>query len=187
MALKDLFNSRYKLPVQIVYIILVIAAMGISVPRMFMKNQPRTRANTIALGMGAKSLILIGYELLSEHVRKFHKWRSYKAYTIINLLEIVFWGAVIFLLIQANIKICNGIGCTLSWIVMGIAILLNQLAVYCFLVCYFEWRDFKHGRGHFEKTTTRDSQEMHLPSYVETSYKPTSEEVQPSYIPPRRY
>jgi hypothetical protein len=35
----------------IIYIILVAAAMGFSVPRLFMKGQPRTRANTIALGM----------------------------------------------------------------------------------------------------------------------------------------
>lgn len=51
MAFKDYFQARYKLPVQIVYIILVVVAMGLSVPRLFMKNQPRTRANTIALGM----------------------------------------------------------------------------------------------------------------------------------------
>lgn len=46
-----LFNTRVKTPLHIVYIILVVAAMGLSVPRLFMKGQPRTRANTIALGM----------------------------------------------------------------------------------------------------------------------------------------
>jgi hypothetical protein len=46
-----LFNPRVKTPLHIVYIILVVAAMGLSVPRLFMKGQPRTRANTIALGM----------------------------------------------------------------------------------------------------------------------------------------
>lgn len=51
MAFKDFFQAKYKLPVQIVYIVLVVIAIGLSVPRLFMKNQPRTRANTIALGM----------------------------------------------------------------------------------------------------------------------------------------
>jgi hypothetical protein len=46
-----LFNPRVKTPLHIVYIILVVTAMGLSVPRLFMKGQPRTRANTIALGM----------------------------------------------------------------------------------------------------------------------------------------
>ena len=48
-----LFNPRVKTPVHTIYILLVIAAMGLSVPRLFMKNQPRTRANTIALGMAS--------------------------------------------------------------------------------------------------------------------------------------
>jgi hypothetical protein len=46
-----LFDPRVKTPLHIVYILFVIAAMSLSVPRLFMKNQPRTRANTIALGM----------------------------------------------------------------------------------------------------------------------------------------
>jgi hypothetical protein len=46
-----LFNPHVKTSVHAVYILLVVAAMGLSVPRLFMKNQPRTRANTIALGM----------------------------------------------------------------------------------------------------------------------------------------
>lgn len=46
-----LFNPRVKTPVHAVYALLVVVAMGLSVPRLFMKNQPRTRANTIALGM----------------------------------------------------------------------------------------------------------------------------------------
>jgi hypothetical protein len=46
-----LFDPRVKTPLHIIYIIFVVAAMGLSVPRLFMKGQPRTRANTIALGM----------------------------------------------------------------------------------------------------------------------------------------
>jgi hypothetical protein len=46
-----IFNPRVKTLMHIIYIILVAAAMGFSVPRLFMKGQPRTRANTIALGM----------------------------------------------------------------------------------------------------------------------------------------
>lgn len=136
------FDIRYKFWVHIFELLLVVAAMGLSVPRLFAKNQPRTRANTIALGMvrellvfifqryakqqqGAKSIIFILYQLLTEHVARFYRWQSSKANTILNSLEIVFWGAVVFLLIQANISICMGYTCVLSWIVAGIAISLR--------------------------------------------------------------
>ncbi|GAB1198090.1 hypothetical protein APSETT444_007398 [Aspergillus pseudonomiae] len=88
-----------------------------------MKNQPRTRASTIGLGMepiqGAKSLVIILYQLLTEHVAALRKWGSLKAYTILNALEIVFWAAVAVLTIQANVQMCVAPGCILGW---GVAI-----------------------------------------------------------------
>lgn len=56
MAFLDFLNHRFisprfMLPVHLVQLVLIVTAMGLSVPRLFMKNQPRTRANTIALGM----------------------------------------------------------------------------------------------------------------------------------------
>lgn len=143
-----LFNPRVKTPLHIVYIILVVAAMGLSVPRLFMKGQPRTRANTIALGMvhshrflhtssaveltqtqGAKSLIFIAYQISTEHVQAFRRWQSYKAYWILNALETVFWGAVVFLVMQANLARCVGVGCKLSWAVMALGIVLKYVCV----------------------------------------------------------
>ena len=45
------FNPQYKLSLHIIQLLLIAVAIGFTAPRMFMKNQPRTRANTIALGM----------------------------------------------------------------------------------------------------------------------------------------
>jgi len=45
------FDARYKLRVHLLQVLLVHVVIGLSVPRLFIKNQPRTRANTIALGM----------------------------------------------------------------------------------------------------------------------------------------
>ncbi|KAF2757396.1 hypothetical protein EJ05DRAFT_388571 [Pseudovirgaria hyperparasitica] len=135
-----LLSPKCKVPLHVVYAILTVLAIGLSAPRLFMKNQPRTRANTIALGVGAKSLIILQYQLLTEHVARLRKWRSLKAFTILNSLEIVFWAAVVFLIIQANIKICVGTGCILSWIVMAIAIPLSMLAAWAAAICWVEWR-----------------------------------------------
>lgn len=49
-SMPSILDTRWKLPLHLLYTVLVICAMGLSVPRLFMKNQPRTRANTIALG-----------------------------------------------------------------------------------------------------------------------------------------
>lgn len=65
------------------------------------------------------------YQLLTAHVARFKKWHSYKANAILNCLEIVFWAAVAFLLIQANLSRCTGISCTLSWIVVGVAVVIS--------------------------------------------------------------
>ncbi|KAF2163806.1 hypothetical protein M409DRAFT_57285 [Zasmidium cellare ATCC 36951] len=161
MALQDMLNPRYKLPIHIVQIILVIIAIGLSVPRLFMKGQPRTRANTIALGMGAKSLIIIGYQLLTEHVAYFHKWASLKANAILNALENVFWGAVVFLVIQANISRCVGVGCTLSWVVVGVSIVLTILAAHTAAVSFVEFRRSRQNQR-LEPITSRDTDTVEL-------------------------
>lgn len=70
-------------------------------------------------------MIIIFYQILTDHLARFRRWRSLKAYAILNGLEVVFWGAVVFLVIQANIQTCVGIGCTLSWASVGVAIVIT--------------------------------------------------------------
>lgn len=145
-------DYRFKLPLHIVEFILIVAVCAISTARLFLPGvTTRTRANTIALGFvswhipqafldapktdetdpqsrlsqSAKSINFLLYQLLTDHIQRLRRWRSLKAYTILNGLEIVFWAAVVFLLIQANISVCVGVGCTLSWVVVGISISLR--------------------------------------------------------------
>lgn len=145
-------DYRFKLPLHIVEFILIVAVCAISTARLFLPGvTTKTRANTIALGFvsrhtppaffdapkahktdpqpcllqSAKSINFLLYQLLTDHIQRLRRWRSLKAYTILNGLEIVFWAAVVFLLIQANISVCVGVGCTLSWVVVGISISLR--------------------------------------------------------------
>jgi hypothetical protein len=46
-----IFNSKWKTPLHCLQAFLVVVVIGLSIPRLFMKGQPRTRANTIGLGM----------------------------------------------------------------------------------------------------------------------------------------
>ncbi|ROW03117.1 hypothetical protein VMCG_05820 [Cytospora schulzeri] len=165
-----LLDTRFKLPIHVVELVLIVAVLAISGARLTMPGLPRGRANTIALGFSAKSIGFISYQLLTEHVRSFRKWKSYKANTIINGMEIVFWGAVVYLLIQANIKVCVGTGCTLSWVIVALAICLSLLSSYAFLISYVAWRrsrhepvlEAQHVHTEMESRSTRDRQSQHI-------------------------
>ena len=74
---------------------------------------------------GMKSQAIILYQILTGHVNRFRKWASLKANTILNGLEIVFWAAVVFLIVQANISRCVGVGCGLSWAVVVLSVMLR--------------------------------------------------------------
>jgi uncharacterized protein YebE (UPF0316 family) len=63
--------------------------------------------------------------LATEHVQKFKRWHSYRANVIISCLEVVFWGAVAFLVLQSNLSRCEGVTCYLSWFVVGIAVVIK--------------------------------------------------------------
>lgn len=146
-----LLSPRYKLWIHVAEIMLIVPVMIITGVRMTLPGTARTRANTIGLAMvcfattkkktavqlggletdsvstsqGAKSLVFIAYQLLSEHVPAFRRWWSLKAYAIINGLEVVFWGAVAVLTIQANIQVCVATSCILGWVVVAIAIVVK--------------------------------------------------------------
>ncbi|KAH6678468.1 hypothetical protein B0J14DRAFT_323904 [Halenospora varia] len=166
LAKMGFFDSRYKFAVHMLQLILVLLAIGGSAVRLLFVKAPGaspSRANTMALGMvsilspspfqsinltknlkqGAKSLIIILYQVITEHSARCRKWASLKANMILNSLEIVFWAAVVFLMIQANLKFCVGTNCVLSWCVCCVAGLLSIFAAYTATVSIMEWKYFK--------------------------------------------
>jgi hypothetical protein len=63
--------------------------------------------------------------MLSEHVSRFRRWSSLKAYFILNAMEVVFWAAVAFMMIRGNSNVCIGISCALGWVVVVLAGILR--------------------------------------------------------------
>ncbi|OGE55667.1 hypothetical protein PENARI_c004G04521 [Penicillium arizonense] len=90
----------------------------------------------MGLGMGAKSLVIILYQLLTGHVSRFQRWASLKAYLILNSLEIVFWGAVVFLVLQANLQVA--------------------LSVYMTVNSYLDYRYYKTNGQHRDSTIKQE-------------------------------
>ncbi|KAH9826984.1 Cytochrome-P450 [Teratosphaeria destructans] len=76
----SIFSTKWKLTTHIIQLVLVVIACGLTAPRLFIKTPgPRTRTNTIALSMGAKSIVILAYVILTDHVERLAKWRSLKA------------------------------------------------------------------------------------------------------------
>ncbi|KAK1676359.1 hypothetical protein BDP55DRAFT_742471 [Colletotrichum godetiae] len=156
-----LFDSKLKFPIHMVQLALVIAALSLSVARIFLPNRPRGRSGTMALGMAAKSLIIIAYQVLTEHVSSFKRWGSLKANLILNGMEVVFWAAVAYMGIQGNTQAaCLGVSCTIGWIVVVMGILLSIVAGYATIIAWLDFRYFKANgvrRGSMKQTALGSS------------------------------
>jgi hypothetical protein len=66
---KPIFSSRFKFHIHIAQVVLVILAIALTLPRLFITNVPRTRASTYALGMVCgRSLpgIILAVDLLTN-------------------------------------------------------------------------------------------------------------------------
>ncbi|WYZ42376.1 hypothetical protein EsH8_VI_000075 [Colletotrichum jinshuiense] len=140
---KPFFDPRHKTKIHIAQLVLMLVAIILTIWRMSMPV-PTTRANMMALTMGLKSLIIIGYQLLTTHKERFKKWASLKAYAILNTLEIVFWFVAMGLLFSANTTFCTGASCAVSWVVTLITALLIILAFQTSVVSIKDYRYFKN-------------------------------------------
>ncbi|KAF6805493.1 hypothetical protein CMUS01_14603 [Colletotrichum musicola] len=148
----NLFSPRLKSPIHLLQLLLVAVTLGISVARIFMPNRPRGRSGTMALGMvsphkqqAAKSLVIILYQVLTEHVASLKRWASLKANLILNAMEIVFWAAVVYMSIQSQTQqVCIGVSCTLGWVVVVLGILLSMVAGCATIIA---WLDFRFSRA----------------------------------------
>ncbi|KAF6809116.1 hypothetical protein CSOJ01_07088 [Colletotrichum sojae] len=150
------FDPRHKTKVHIAQLVIMLAAVILTIARMSMPV-PTTRANMMALTMrasrltneffhlqGIKSVIIIGYQLLTTHKERFRKWASLKANAILNTLEIVFWFVALGLLFQANTRFCTGPSCAISWVVTLLCAVLIVLAFQTSVVSIKEHRHFKN-------------------------------------------
>lgn len=68
-----------------------------------------------------KSIIIITYQLVTEHMARFARWRSFKANVILNCIEIVFWLAAIVVKFMGISRRCSGGSCAVNWIIVLVA------------------------------------------------------------------
>ncbi|KFY21258.1 hypothetical protein V491_03044 [Pseudogymnoascus sp. VKM F-3775] len=140
-----LFDARYNIKIHIVQISLVVVMFILSGARIATKpkGRPTTRADTLGIVMGVKTIVVLLYQILSSHVERFRKWASLKAYAILNFMEILFWFVVVIVTFIGVSQFCSGVNCGLTWISVLIAIILCVLASWTAVVSFQNLRNFK--------------------------------------------
>ncbi|KAH6688971.1 hypothetical protein F5X68DRAFT_76128 [Plectosphaerella plurivora] len=159
-AVQALFEPVWKFRAHVIELVLIIIAIILT--GVFMNLAPFFgRGDIMVIAMGAKSILFIVYQILTERSARFQKWASLKANLILNTIEIPFWLVVIILKFSSINTFCSGTSC-------GISIVIGLMAIIIFIVvlqvAVISWMDWLHYRKHgFARGTVQTG----TPSYAE--------------------
>ncbi|CAN8102430.1 unnamed protein product [Discula destructiva] len=171
-----LLNPRLKLWLHIVEVCFILPIIILTLVRVSM-GMSLQGGGRMGLAFGAKSLVFITYQLLTQHVKALKRWRSAKANAIINGAEIVFWIAVVYLVIAANLQTaCTGTVCTLGWVEVVFAIFMVFLSVWVFSICYVEFRQYRANGNKYPE-------ELDMPTLPKSGYENVTSHYSPSHSP----
>lgn len=117
------FNEAHETRIHLLQMALTAFVIIFSIVRMNINDPPPSRVNVVPITMGFKTLVFIGYQLLTAHVQKCQKWASTKANAIINCFECVFWLTI---LVCAGMALQGsyGVAAAMSALVLIISIVL---------------------------------------------------------------
>lgn len=83
------FRTSFKNKMHWIQLTLVVTIIVLTGVRISIKPSPMpvTRSDTLAIVMGIKTIVVIGYQLLTAHVSKLRRWRNLKIYSVLNGME----------------------------------------------------------------------------------------------------
>ncbi|CAC9887945.1 unnamed protein product, partial [Aureobasidium pullulans] len=130
------FSTSFKNKMHWIQLTLVLTIIILSGVRIAIKpgSMPMTRSDTMAIAMVSKTIVVISYQLLTTHVSSLRRWRSLKAYLILNSLEVVFWLAVVFLTAQGMSRFCQGGYCGVSVVMVILAVIVANFSLWTAIV-----------------------------------------------------
>ncbi|KAJ3461327.1 hypothetical protein MRS44_009880 [Fusarium solani] len=137
------FDPHWKTRVHIGMMVLIVAVIALTGARIATKPKgtPTTRSDTLGITMAVKSIVFLIYQLLTDKVDRFRKWRSLKAYAILNTMEIVFWFVVVIITFMGISRFCQGASCAFAWFVALNGFLLMATSFWAAVIC---WKDHKY-------------------------------------------
>lgn len=138
------FDHTWKARIRVCQLILIIITIVLTGVRINTMNGAPTRSVTLPIVMviavifyptthpltrfylqGIKSLVVLSYQIVTTHIDRFKKWRSLKAYAILNCLEIMFWFVVVILSFMGVTSTCVGTSCAMASLVSILSLVLT--------------------------------------------------------------
>ncbi|KAK6193494.1 hypothetical protein LQW54_012410 [Pestalotiopsis sp. IQ-011] len=180
------FRPKVLHTVHIVEVVLIGTVIAITIARIAIMGRITSRADTMSIGMGAKSLAFIAYQFPTQHVNSLKRWGSLKANSILNFMDIIFWAVVVYLMAQSDARSCPVATCTLSKLVLALGVILSVVSCYTFLASFKDKVSVHSGNTDIENGRYDMSQsgQQSLNPYNGTPYSMTpSREPSPSPSP----
>jgi hypothetical protein len=115
-------NKMHWIQLTLVVTIIILTGVRISIKP---SSMPVTRSDTLAIVMGIKTIVVIGYQLLTTHVSNLRRWRNLKVYLVLNSMEILFWFVVVVITGMGMSRYCQGTYCGLSVVMLLITLTLT--------------------------------------------------------------
>ncbi|THZ20554.1 hypothetical protein D6C91_04709 [Aureobasidium pullulans] len=144
-----LFSTSFKNKMHYIQLALVTTVIILTGVRIALKPSflPVTRSDTMAIVMGVKTIVVITYQLLTTHMSSLKRFRSTKAYLILNSLEVVFWLAVMVLTGMGMSRYCQGSYCGISVVILLLALVIMTFSFWTAVVSKKLRREEKYAVG----------------------------------------
>ncbi|KAK4033343.1 hypothetical protein C8A01DRAFT_19701 [Parachaetomium inaequale] len=128
--------------------LLVLAVLVIILTGVYIGLAPFiSRPDIMGIPFAVKTIVIISYELLTEHTRRFAKWRSVKANLILSCIEPVFWLTLIILKFMGISRMCTGGSCGVNWVTVLVVAVILVLSVHVMILSFKEYREVKEFGG----------------------------------------
>ncbi|KAM0323191.1 hypothetical protein ACHAQA_009041 [Verticillium albo-atrum] len=135
-------ETHLKLRLHIIEIVLIVIALILT--GVYISMIPFiTRSEIMIIPFSIKSLIIIAYQLLTQHTARYSKWASLKANMILNFIEPVFWFVVIILKFMGISRTCTGGSCGVNVVLTLVAIAILILTIQVAAISFLDRRHFK--------------------------------------------
>ncbi|KAM0275037.1 hypothetical protein ACHAQH_007644 [Verticillium albo-atrum] len=135
-------EPHLKLRLHIVEVVLIVIALILTGIYISMVSFI-TRSEIMIIPFSIKSLIIIGYQLLSQHTTRYRKWESLKANMILNFIEPVFWFVVIILKFMGMSRSCTGGSCGVNVVLTLVATAILVLTIQVAAISFLDRKHFK--------------------------------------------
>ncbi|KAL4983208.1 hypothetical protein BDW68DRAFT_191494 [Aspergillus falconensis] len=137
---------RTKLKLHIIIGALVLVTFILTIARVADSGTPRARTNTWGIAVCVKSAVFMAYQVLTAHADRLKRWANTKVNVVLNIIETVFWFALIIISIMGAMGSRSVSSRALGAIIVILAIVLCPLAGFLSWICIRERRHYKrHG------------------------------------------